>query len=225
MIREPSKWSMALVVALTIGVVLMASGLIAEGRVNDARESIVALEDSVARRDSAIAVLRNDNVRDSLLLAQKDSAVAVDTVTWRKEREDLVVRAQTADARANSRARALRPSLDSAQMVELDTILADKDSTIAFQTRRGDNAEAALADITDLYSGAQRLLAGINVEMGLLRMDIVDLKAIVAEQRIVIDWHENPPLAKKLVDAIPGGAIGTLVGAAIVYLVVTAPVG
>ena len=203
----------------------MVSGLLAKGRVDDARESIVALEDSLARRDAAEAVYRSQNVRDSTLLAQQDSALAVDTVAWRQEREALVVRAQTADSRAISRARALRPSLSPTQAAAMDTILADKDSTIAFQVERADNAEAALAEVTDLYSAAQQLMAGLNVEMGLLRMDKLDLEAIVAEQRIEIDWHRNPPLAQRLKNAIPGGTTGLLVGALATYLLVSVPSG
>jgi hypothetical protein len=185
----------------------------------------VALEDSLARRDAAEAVYRSQNVRDSTLLAQQDSALAVDTVAWRQEREALVVRAQTADSRAISRARALRPSLSPTQAAAMDTILADKDSTIAFQVERADNAEAALAEVTDLYSAAQQLMAGLNVEMGLLRMDKLDLEAIVAEQRIEIDWHRNPPLAQRLKNAIPGGTTGLLVGALATYLLVSVPSG
>ena len=203
----------------------MVSGLLAKGRVDDARESIVALEDSLARRDAAEAVYRSQNVRDSTLLAQQDSALAVDTVAWRQEREALVVRAQTADSRAISRARALRPSLSPTQAAAMDTILADKDSTIAFQVERADNAEAALAEVTDLYSAAQQLMAGLNAEMGLLRADKSDLEAIVEEQRIEIDWYKNPPLAQRLKDAIPGGTTGLLVGALATYLLVSVPSG
>ena len=223
--RQPGKRDAVVVVVLTVAVVIMASGLLAKNRVDDARESIVALEDSLARRDAAEAVYRSQNVRDSTLLAQKDSALAVDTVAWRQEREALVVRAQTADSRAISRARALRPSLTPAQAAEMDTILAGKDSTIAFQSERADNAEEALAEITDLYSGAQQLLAGINTEMGLLRMDKRDLQEVVAEQRIELDWHRNPPLAQRLKDAIPGGTTGLLVGALATYLLVNLPSG
>ena len=223
--RQPGKWDAVVVAALIIGVVVIASGLTAKGRVEDARESIVALENSLARRDAAEAVYRSQNVRDSTLLAQKDSALAADTVAWRQEREALVVRARTADSRAISRARALRPSLTPAQAAEMDTILAGKDSTIAFQSERADNAEEALAEITDLYSGAQRLLAGINTEMGLLRMDKSDLQEVVAEQRIELDWHRNPPLAQRLKDAIPGGTTGLLVGALATYLLVSVPSG
>jgi hypothetical protein len=104
----------------------------------------------------------------------------------------------------------------------MDTILADKDSTIAFQTERADNAEDALVELTDLYSGAQRLLAGINTEMGLLRMDKRDLQEIVAEQRIELDWHRNPPLAQKIKDAIPGGTTGLVIGAIATYVLVSA---
>jgi hypothetical protein len=223
--RQPGKWDAVVVVVLTVTVVIIASGLLAKGRVEDARESIVALEDSLARRDAAEAVYRSQNVRDSTLLAQRDSAVATDTVAWRQEREALVVRAQTADSRAISRARALRPSLSPTQAAAMDTILADKDSTIAFQVERADNAEAALAEVTDLYSAAQQLMAGLNVEMGLLRMDKLDLEAIVAEQRIEIDWHRNPPLAQRLKNAIPGGTTGLLVGALATYLLVSVPSG
>ena len=223
--RQPSRQGAVVVVALTIGAVVMVSGLLAKGRVDDARESIVALEDSLARRDATEAVYRSQNVRDSTLLAQQDSALAVDTVAWRQEREALVVRAQTADSRAISRARALRPSLSPTQAAAMDTILADKDSTIAFQVERADNAEAALAEVTDLYSAAQQLMAGLNVEMGLLRMDKLDLEAIVAEQRIEIDWHRNPPLAQRLKNAIPGGTTGLLVGALATYLLVSVPSG
>ena len=223
--RQPSRQGAVVVVALTIGAVIIASGLLAKGRVEDARESIVALEDSLARRDATEAVYRSQNVRDSTLLAQQDSALAVDTVAWRQEREALVVRAQTADSRAISRARALRPSLSPTQAAAMDTILADKDSTIAFQVERADNAEAALAEVTDLYSAAQQLMAGLNVEMGLLRMDKLDLEAIVAEQRIEIDWHRNPPLAQRLKNAIPGGTTGLLVGALATYLLVSVPSG
>ena len=223
--RQPGKWGAVIVVVLTVAVVIMVSGLLAKSRVDDARESIVALEDSLARRDAAEAVYRSQNVRDSTLLAQQDSALAVDTVAWRQEREALVVRAQTADSRAISRARALRPSLSPTQAAAMDTILADKDSTIAFQTERADNAETALAEVTDLYSAAQQLMAGLNVEMGLLRMDKLDLEAIVAEQRIEIDWHRNPPLAQRLKNAIPGGTTGLLVGALATYLLVSVPSG
>ena len=223
--RQPGKWGAVIVVVLTVAVVIMVSGLLAKSRVEDARESIVALEDSLARRDAAEAVYRSQNVRDSTLLAQQDSALAVDTVAWRQEREALVVRARTADSRATARARALRPSLSPAQAAAMDTILADKDSTIAFQVERADNAEAALAEVTDLYSAAQQLMAGLNVEMGLLRMDKLDLEAIVAEQRIEIDWHRNPPLAQRLKNAIPGGTTGLLVGALATYLLVSVPSG
>ena len=223
--RQPGKWGAVIVVVLTVAVVIMVSGLLAKSRVDDARESIVALEDSLARRDATEAVYRSQNVRDSTLLAQQDSALAVDTVAWRQEREALVVRAQTADSRAISRARALRPSLSPTQAAAMDTILADKDSTIAFQVERADNAEAALAEVTDLYSAAQQLMAGLNVEMGLLRMDKLDLEAIVAEQRIEIDWHRNPPLAQRLKNAIPGGTTGLLVGALATYLLVSVPSG
>ena len=104
--RQSGKWGVVAVVVLTVAVVIMVSGLLAKGRVDDARESIVALEDSLALRDSVVAVYRSQNVRDSTLLAQRDSAVAADTVAWRQEREALVVRAETADSRATSRARA-----------------------------------------------------------------------------------------------------------------------
>ena len=220
--RQLSRWNAVVVVVLTVAVVIMASGLFAKSRVEDARASIVELEDSLARRDAAEAAYRGQNVRDSTLLAQKDSAVAADTVAWRQEREALVVRAQTADSRATSRALALRPLLSVTQAAAMDTILADKDSTIAFQTERADNAEDALVEITDLYSGAQRLLAGINTEMGLLRMDKRDLQGIVAEQRIELDWHRNPPLAQKLKDAIPGGTTGLVIGAIATYVLVSA---
>jgi len=182
----------------------------------------VALEDSLGRRDAAEAVYRSQNVRDSTLLAQQDSALAVDTVTWRQEREALVVRAETADSRATARARALRPSLSPSQAADMDTILAGKDSTIAFQVERADNAEAALDEVTDLYGAAQQLVAGLNVEMGLLRMDKRDLEAIVAEQRIEIDWYKNPPLAQRLKNAIPGGTTGLVIGAIATYVLVSA---
>jgi len=220
--RQLSKWDAVIVVVLAVVVVIMASGLLAKNRVEDARESIVALEDSLASRDSAETAYRSQNVRDSTLLAQRDSAVAADTVAWRQEREALVVRAQTADSRATSRALALRPSLDSTQAAAMDTILADKDSTIAFQAERADNAEDALVEFTDLYSGAQQLLAGLNVEVGLLRMDKRDLQKIVAGQRIELDWHRNPPLAQKLKDAIPGGTTGLVIGAIATYVLVSA---
>ena len=223
--RQPGKWGAVIVVVLTVAVVIMVSGLLAKSRVDDARESIVALEDSLALRDAAEAVYRSQNVRDSTLLAQRDSAVAADTVAWRQEREALVVRAETADSRATSRARALRPSLSPTQAAAMDTILADKDSTIAFQTERADNAETALAEVTDLYSAAQQLMAGLNAEMGLLRADKSDLEAIVEEQRIEIDWYKNPPLAQRLKDAIPGGTTGLLVGALATYLLVSVPSG
>tara|TARA_Y100001951_G_scaffold98776_1_gene99961 strand:- start:189 stop:863 length:675 start_codon:yes stop_codon:yes gene_type:complete len=223
--RQSGKWGVVVVVVLTVAVVIMVSGLLAKGRVDDARESIVALEDSLSRRDAAEAVYRSQNVRDSTLLAQRDSAVAADTVAWRQEREALVVRAETADSRAISRARALRPSLSPTQAAAMDTILAGKDSTIAFQAERADNAEAALAEVTDLYSAAQQLMAGLNAEMGLLRMDKSDLEAIVEEQRIEIDWYKNPPLAQRLKDAIPGGTTGLLVGALATYLLVSVPSG
>ena len=223
--RQPGKWGAVIVVVLTVAVVIMVSGLLAKSRVDDARESIVALEGSLALRDAAEAVYRSQNVRDSTLLAQRDSAVAADTVAWRQEREALVVRAETADSRATSRARALRPSLSPTQAAAMDTILADKDSTIAFQTERADNAETALAEVTDLYSAAQQLMAGLNAEMGLLRADKSDLEAIVEEQRIEIDWYKNPPLAQRLKDAIPGGTTGLLVGALATYLLVSVPSG
>lgn len=223
--RQSGKWGVVAVVVLTVAVVIMVSGLLAKGRVDDARESIVALEDSLSRRDAAELVYRSQNVRDSTLLAQRDSAVAADTVAWRQEREALVARAETADSRATSRARALRPSLSPTQAAAMDTILAGKDSTIAFQSERADNAEAALAEVTDLYSAAQQLMAGLNAEMGLLRSDKSDLEAIVEEQRIEIDWYKNPPLAQRLKDAIPGGTTGLLVGALATYLLVSVPSG
>tara|TARA_Y100000310_G_scaffold29278_1_gene27751 strand:+ start:1844 stop:2518 length:675 start_codon:yes stop_codon:yes gene_type:complete len=223
--RQSGRWGAVVVVVLAVAVVIMVSGLLAKGRVEDARESIVALEDSLALRDSVVAVYRSQNVRDSTLLAQRDSAVAADTVAWRQEREALVVRAETADSRAASRARALRPSLSPTQAAAMDTILAGKDSTIAFQTERADNAETALAEVTDLYSAAQQLMAGLNAEMGLLRADKSDLEAIVEEQRIEIDWYKNPPLAQRLKDAIPGGTTGLLVGALATYLLVSVPSG
>ena len=223
--RQSGKWGVVAVVVLTVAVVIMVSGLLAKGRVDDARESIVALEDSLSRRDAAELVYRSQNVRDSTLLAQRDSAVAADTVAWRQEREALVARAETADSRATSRARALRPSLSPTQAAAMDTILAGKDSTIAFQAARADNAEAALAEVTDLYSAAQQLMAGLNAEMGLLRSDKSDLEAIVEEQRIEIDWYKNPPLAQRLKDAIPGGTTGLLVGALATYLLVSVPSG
>ena len=104
----------------------------------------------------------------------------------------------------------------------MDTILADKDSTIAFQVERADNAEAALAEVTDLYSAAQQLMAGLNAEMGLLRADKLDLEAIVTEQRIEIDWYKNPPLAQRLKNAIPGGTTGLVIGAIATYVLVSA---
>ena len=220
--RQPGKWGAVVVVVLAVAVVIMASGLLAKGRVEDARESIVELEDSLARRDSVEAVYRSQNVRDSTLLAQRDSAVAADTVAWRQEREALVVRARTADSRATSRARALRPSLSSTQAAAMDTILADKDSTIAFQKERADNAEESLAEVADLYSAAQQLMAGLNAEMGLLRADKLDLEAIVTEQRIEIDWYKNPPLAQRLKNAIPGGTTGLVIGAIATYVLVSA---
>ena len=44
--RQPGKRDAVVVVVLTVAVVIMASGLLAKNRVDDARESIVALENS-----------------------------------------------------------------------------------------------------------------------------------------------------------------------------------
>ena len=220
--RQLGRWRAVIVVVLAVAVVIMASGVLARSRVENARESIVALESSLALRDSVDAGYRSQNVRDSTLLAQRDSAGAADTVAWRLEREALVVRAETADSRATARAQALRPSLSPTQAAAMDTILADKDSTIAFQTERADNAEEALAEVTDLYSAAQQLLVGLNTEMELLRADKLDFAAIVAEQRVEIDWYKNPPLAEKIKNAIPGGTTGLLIGAVATYMLVSA---